>query len=123
MIIQLIKRQVTSRVTMIGDFIAGRQKRVDDVTLAQYNFRNVSAVPALGQITHSALQLRISEFDHNAVYHGEGLRKVAIGNTVTIGTQSAVITTTPIETSGYFFFDVDAWPLLPDGLYTVSITP
>lgn len=120
---QLIKRQTTDRVVMIGDPIPLRQKRVKDVTLASYNYKNASAVPATGQITSSALQIRISEFDGNGIFHGEGLDKVQIGNTITIGTQSALITTQPIETSGYFFFDVDVWPLLADGVYNVSITP
>jgi hypothetical protein len=120
---QLIKRQTTERVVMVGDFIPLRQKREKDVTLAEYNYKNANAVPSAGQITSGGLQIRINEFDANHIFHGEGLDRVTIGNTITIGTQSAVITTAPIETSGYFFFDVDAWPLLADGKYNVSITP
>jgi len=119
---RLIKNQVTDRVVMLGDWIPLRMARAP-VTAANYNYVNASRVPAHGEITTTGVQLRINNVDSDGVDHGAYLSHVKIGDTVTINGQSATITTDPIWTSsGYWYFDVDAWPFMADGNYEVTIT-
>ena len=116
----LIKRQVTNRVVTLGDPIPGRQWR-GPLAGAPYHNETQNAVPATAHITATGTQVRVSAFDALGRNHTGPLSSLDVGDTFTAGTQTGTLTAAPIETSGYFILELDAWPLLPDGDYLCTL--
>ena len=114
------------RVVPAGDPIAYPKQDVIPVTGAPYSYIN-QAIPgaATGTVYHNApnLTLDISSLDKNGVNHYTLLETLPPGATITIGTQSALMTVKPTYVGGGMWnLVVDAWPALPDGNYNITIT-
>lgn len=124
MSIQLIKRQVTARVTMIGDFIAGRQQRAP-LTGNRYLYENrTPPSAAVGTVYHNApeLILYVNSQDLDGENHYNAISALEIGDKITIGTQSAILTLRPAYFGGGVWqLFVDAWPALVNGEYLVKV--
>jgi hypothetical protein len=100
---------------------AAELSNVIPVLAALYDYKTVGAVPAAGNITSSALQVRVHHLDKTGLDASEQLRSLAVGDSVIVGVQEGVLTALPIETSGYFILEVAAWPALADGEYYAAL--
>jgi hypothetical protein len=124
MSLQLIKRQVTNRVTMIGDWIAGRQVR-SPLVGSRYLYENRTPPgAAIGTIYHNAgegeLYINSQDLDGNNHYNVIG--SLNIGDKLTVGTQTAALILRPAYVGGglwQLFFA--SWPPLVNGEYLVSV--
>ena len=90
------------------------------LTAALYHYKTQNAVPAQGNITCTATQVRINGIDLYDIDHSASIATLKPGDSIIIGPQTGVIVLGPVETSGYFIFDMATWPALADGDYSVS---
>ena len=121
---RLIKSGVTRRVYKLGEPISLRRKHVP-VVGANYDYvnSNVSIAP-IGTVVHvpASLWLRINEVDADGINRSWALGQIQAGYTITIGSQSAIAHGVALPNTGSWSVPVDAWPDLPDGQYTVTVT-
>jgi len=91
------------------------------ITFARYDYKTVGAVPAVGNVNSTNLQVRINAIDKDGKNHAGPFSRLQIGDSIFVGTQEGILTAEPIETSGYFILETAAWPLLADGEYDVTL--
>lgn len=122
--IQVIKSGITRRVFKIGEPISLRRKHIP-VTGANYNYVNSNAsIAPIGTVVHvpASLWLRINEVDADGINRSWALGQIQAGYTITIGSQSAIAQGIALQNTGSWSVPVDAWPVLPDGPYVVTVT-
>ena len=93
----------------------------------QYDYVNAAIHgAAIGTIYHTSGEhvLSINSLDKDGTNHYDAIAAIPIGATITIGSQSAIM---PVKATyiagGMWSLTLDAWPDLPDGTYTVTVTP
>lgn len=122
--IKMIKRQVTDRVIMLGDYIPLRHKR-GKLAGSPYNVFNTSSItPGAGQlyIPPSGLTLRIDGWDAAGNDNTAFISTLRAGDTIHIGTVPAVLAGIPIFNTGVFALFVESLPVVVDGLYLITVT-
>lgn len=91
---------------------------------ATYEYRtNASATPPAGFIymADGGLLLRVNEIGARGNNNGYILAQLRAGDTITVGPQTAQITGPAVWNTGVCSVPVNLWPLLADGLYTVTV--
>jgi hypothetical protein len=124
----LIHHDVTQNVTKLGQPISFRRKVGEaPVVGVQYDYVNAAIHgAAIGTIYHTSGEhaLSINSLDKDSTNHYDAIAAIPIGATITIGSQSALM---PVKATyiagGMWSLTLDAWPDLPDGTYTVTVTP
>ena len=99
---------------------------VSPVTGALYNYTTTSAQnPPKGSmyVGNGGLNLFFNEVDANDVNHGGDMQLIHVGDKINVSTNTATIVTAPrLMGPGTWLISVDAWPVLANGQYTVTIT-
>jgi hypothetical protein len=113
---------ITCRVTAINVVGSGQAFALGvRIVNARYDYKTLNSVPASGQITVTGTQIRINNIDKDNINHDGPFSRLNVGDNLIINGVSAEIAVEPIETSGYWIFDVVSWAGLPDAEYFVTL--
>ena len=108
-----------------GRFIPKNRPSRLPLSLAPYHYKtSTDQFPPLGWIyvQSGSLNIRANDDDALGINHNDGIATLKAGDQITIGPQTATLVGRPGRNGDVWLLSVNAWPLLADGDYAVTIT-
>lgn len=108
-----------------GRFIPKNRPSKAPTQAALYHYlTTTSKTPPAGWIyvASGSLNIWLNDDDANGINHNDSISTLKAGDQITIGTQTATLIGPPVRNGDVWVLSVNAWPLLADGDYAVTIT-